>query len=1082
MALPLRGDPGLTFVGFLLLAALGAVYWKAAPLESARPETAATRDYGEAPTDAGRVKARLWQDPFKAAFTRGGDTGDRAATPAVRDCTCDDSALASDIDQARSAGERVLLLPVLTWPGAHAEVEERRRRARYSVLSALTESGLAPRDSESLRVCDGGRLGAVPYEWYDREFTPASAQPALDALGLKGIGDRVPDAVAVLWVNDARLGDRPLEALHQLFGPLNAGADPGGEVPLAIIGPARSGTLRKMVREAVRSEPPDLGQCFASSGKPVLILSPNATVSSEEIIEDVRRGKKGADFPESTRPASLPSVAGAVAGQGVGFLRTIRDDQTLLEALVDELGRRDIDIDAHDGESDHVVVISEWDTYYGRSLPRALAQRICRREACPQLHQYSYQRGIDGIVPGERDGTDRRPRESGSAGGHDALAELTGSPNVRRAAGTGRYDYLRRLSERIRELNRRLRLDEGRSVRAVFILGSDVYDKLLILKALRAQLPGTLWLTTDYDALLFHPGDFRWTRNLVIASTYGSSLPPGLQDRTPPFRSGYQTSTYLATRLAVDAGLLEQVVSAGGDGLDPLDDSAQKRLKERLPARLFEVGRWGPVPLGVGGAAGEDNSGAPINSVPGSRGESALAAAVGIFVVALLGLFALHQLRPGSGPLLVWMGLLFLLLILLTVAALLSGPRGEPLLFSAGVSVWPTEYIRVLILMLGAAFVGMSVRQLDENARRIDADYFGGPAVVPRRPLGLLDVFDRVCTARRPKLPVWVKLCLAAAVVVIALPMVLGGLHVPVLAKIGLLTAFWALVIGTWWRWIYGRRVEIQSVNAWAQDPSQQRDVGTLWRNYSKLGAVEHWFLRAVSYVLLYMAFASIVFTLLGTTAPPCRGELACHLDRALLGLSVLTTLFLLFVAVDAIRLCLCWIELMGAPDVEWSGLPEGGQVPFEHQKLLYKVQLIGDRTAAVSKLVYYPVLIILLMLLAKSTYFDDWGFPQALAVVVGLNFLIAFVSAVRLNQVAERIRDRILDQLQKQQLRLVATGNGRSEQPEESPAEIGELIGQIRGLQVGAFRKPWDQPIVRATLLLLGGVGISYSEYANFF
>ncbi len=121
-------------------------------------------------------------------------------------------------------------------------------------------------------------------------------------------------------------------------------------------------------------------------------------------------------------------------------------------------------------------------------------------------------------------------------------------------------------------------------------------------------------------------------------------------------------------------------------------------------------------------------------------------------------------------------------------------------------------------------------------------------------------------------------------------------------------------------------------------------------------------------------------------------------------------------------------------------------------------------------------------MLLARSTYFDDWGFPQAVAIVVGINFLIALVSALRLNQVAGKVRNEIVERLEKEQLQLVATNEGSAPEPVKSSDEVGQVIDRIEGMEVGAFRKLWDQPIVRATLLLLGGIGITYSEYAAFF
>ena len=139
------------------------------------------------------------------------------------------------------------------------------------------------------------------------------------------------------------------------------------------------------------------------------------------------------------------------------------------------------------------------------------------------------------------------------------------------------------------------------------------------------------------------------------------------------------------------------------------------------------------------------------------------------------------------------------------------------------------------------------------------------------------------------------------------------------------------------------------------------------------------------------------------------------------------------------------------------------------------KVHLIGERTAEVTRLIYYPVMIILLMLLARSTYFDNWDFPQALAIVVGLNFVIALGSIVRLNFVARSVREDILRELQEEKL---AADKPESESYEPNPTERKELISQLEELQMGAYLRVWDQPAVRATLLLLGGVALTFAEY----
>ena len=52
----------------------------------------------------------------------------------------------------------------------------------------------------------------------------------------------------------------------------------------------------------------------------------------------------------------------------------------------------------------------------------------------------------------------------------------------------------------------------------------------------------------------------------------------------------------------------------------------------------------------------------------------------------------------------------------------------------------------------------------------------------------------------------------------------------------------------------------------------------------------------------------------------------------------------------------------------------------------------------------------------------------------------------------------------------------------EPSTSERQELIQQLESLRIGAYLKVWDQPPVRATLMLLGGVALTYAEYLTVF
>ena len=124
---------------------------------------------------------------------------------------------------------------------------------------------------------------------------------------------------------------------------------------------------------------------------------------------------------------------------------------------------------------------------------------------------------------------------------------------LERPVGTGQFDYAQRLADRIeRDMAASAEEDNNQNpVAAIGILGSDAYDALLILQAMRDRFPGAVFFTTDLDSRLVYADEYRWTRNLVTASHYGLELYGLLQRDVPPFRSSYQTSAYFATLQAV---------------------------------------------------------------------------------------------------------------------------------------------------------------------------------------------------------------------------------------------------------------------------------------------------------------------------------------------------------------------------------------------------------------------------------------------------------------------------------------------------------------------------------------------------
>jgi hypothetical protein len=78
-----------------------------------------------------------------------------------------------------------------------------------------------------------------------------------------------------------------------------------------------------------------------------------------------------------------------------------------------------------------------------------------------------------------------------------------------------------------------------------------VFDKLLILRALRPEFPEALFFTTDFDEAFTIKSELPFTRNVIISSSFGPNLSEWSQGDIPFFRDTGQASAFLATQLAV---------------------------------------------------------------------------------------------------------------------------------------------------------------------------------------------------------------------------------------------------------------------------------------------------------------------------------------------------------------------------------------------------------------------------------------------------------------------------------------------------------------------------------------------------
>ena len=1009
----MAGDSKLAIAGTITLGlAIAGVLLVQQPLKSTRPpsmEAQVAPDLAE-----GVAQARLWEDPLGAArraakqdgeltSVRLGINGDLERVNILR------KDLDDTIQRYKKEGpdkdNLVTILLVTTDGGSSGESQESRIRDRYAIASALGVACYVPLQEDHVSYAvwsgDAKKDRVIPYEWYEEGPRLCAAD------GVERAG-----AVLVLWVHGDILGTRPITVLQKLTKSLQGGKagldDWEKHVHVKIIGPRSSSAFRTLLQEA-SGNVSKKGMGRINGDGYIELYSPWATAMPKMLTQGIT---------VEADPSS-PATDGvcAASNQPTTYSRAITQDS--VKRIEQNCSTYDDAIDLQVGDPSKRI---------GLGL---------------NVWRYSYLRGLDGEVAGK--GKSEGGKASGIKEGKNSLFERE---MLERPVGTSQFDYAQRLASRIErdvaeEANRRqYSKDRGnlenteessKPVAAIGILGSDAYDALLMLQAMRERFPGTVFFATDLDSRLVYAEDYQWTRNLVIASHYGLELYQLLQRDVPPFRDSYQTSVYFATLQAVghvrpldrcpsknvavrshhDA---DPIVSPCGYQADLTKDHVWFSTAE-LP-RIFEVGRHGAIDLSVGAVDSgytlhptrTDLSNGDIQ-IDGRRPPSGVL--YGIAGLVYLGAFVMCWVRQDSHQ---WKGHHTGVVILGAVGMLAltvfidergiewllrAHDQGEPFFWFEGVSVWPTELLRGLSMALAVGLLVKGWKSLRSNVDDMTAQY----QFVPEKDYVRSEGWGRIAEIAR-----------------------------------------WVLA---------------------PHDRSRDRHAGSLWHLYREAGFTHHRLMRLLILVVVYAVTFILLWIVFGTEdfSGPCRGFFSCRVDLILAWASYAGLAVLNLFVFDAVLLCRRWIGAVTQASKGWPAaltdyLGWQGQENIDKAQELMKIELIAQRTTVVNRLVRYPFLILLIMMVARNSYFDDWHFPLVMIVGWVINALLAIAAALLLYRAAEQARQASLTRLNQRILKGLDCVDGS----DGNVKLTQQVVKDIEGVSQGAFVPLWQQPVVESS------------------
>lgn len=1068
-----HGESKLVIAGALTFAlAIAGVLLVKEPLRSSRP--IGTGLEMKQTTGEQLVRARLWEDPVAAVERAIREAGSIKAASGVSATSGSKPTFAQRLRPLRHAilervknGQRLTVLLVNTSGGAYVESTESRIRDRYAVGTALGVGCYAPEDEGHLSFVEWesrGPVQALPYEWYRLRKTRVCGETGLRA-----------DVVLVVWLPDEALSLGFFATLTSLSQALVCQETPRSEclltddkrklvrlnsslqkaVTFKIMGPHGSSAFRVLLDEAGKlyGDPHEGIGVWPNADGTIELYSPWAS-AMKGLLAYGLKAESGKGAACATYEDCEHEFHRRLAAANVRLVYDIGSDDRLFEALVAELERRQVRLGW-----DAVILIGEWDSFYGRTLPIEFRAAACAKVAtftesdlkqiqvpidikrwCPtvtravdlqiqrpadyesltlNVFRYSYLGGLDGEVPGD---DAARASRAAKANAGDPSKDATRD----RPEGTSQIDYVRALVARIHE--------EGEGARAIGILGTDPYDALLIIKALRPAFPHAIFFTVDLDARHLHPSEYKSTRNMVIASPFGLQLEGSLQRDVPPFRSSFQSSTYLAMLQAVQHVVCRSD-GRGQTGNAPCTSGYQVLLmpEDRIydsgsHPRLFEVGRNGAVDLSVvdkervrtvhplrGDLAYTDEHGQLKQGIGFDNTAVAVSVIVGLLVATIIAwsnqrlwLWVSQNPRLVGIVGIVVLGSFSAFLAFGGAPALLANhDEGEPFSWTAGVSVWPSELLRFLVVILCVVLLAKGMRDLTINSQRI-TEKFRLEEPPGRRRFSARTFWTNLQRVYHPP----------------------------------------ATMVAT--------------------------TVDQAWAWYREAGRPTQ---RVARTFLLFVLYLSIMWPLEHWVLDeemihPCRGQLSCTVDWIMTLSSVVLVVLLNLAVFDAVMLCRRWIGWVTASTGGWSdqvqeeylreyGLGQAQKAEFAKLKYLAVVDLIGQRTGVVNRLIRYPFITLLILIAARNDYFDIWNYPIVMLLAWALNVLLALLGAFLLYQAASKAKAAMLAGLSRQMVQVLGIGKDHDVRMKQ----VQFIINEVEGNEQGAFVPLYQQPVVESSL-----------------
>lgn len=1133
------GNSGSWFLNFkpiLLIILAGTVFLGQIPYQNSRP----TGKSQPPLFDTHEVEARQWQDPFEAVkehLAKHKDDDGKKVIESVDDFRRQIKAKVID------NGFKELNVIAVMLPGdTYFEEGEIRRRIRYAVLSGFYTAleYMSEENNHIYYFQDNGKTSdqGVAFEWMVYKPVDNNEPPIQIDNNDKYSRKYQRPPVLVLWLKNENFTDAPHNKLMSLLESIKKEQKGISLTDMAwkvnVIGPYDSDNLQSLVNETLIL--PNQGlklsdNCCSFESYLDLIYCKNekiynvyceASTINNNTIHYFSASATLQDGKLLLDSAMLPNCTlRSYFDKHFEFQRITTTDENMAYAIAKELKLRGI----APSKDNRVVLIGERDTLYGWHLPKTYetvlptegepiqdeSVKTIQNENCKPIQdkvvyfcnkddkgnktfedkcifKFSYLRGLDGEKSNSKSDSNKAKDDK-----KDTADKSTSISKMEEADDDSQFDYVRRMVGKIRDLDQQLRQSsftpDRHVIKAIGILGSDVYDKLLIMQAIHEGFPDAVVFTNGLDARYLQPDANKWTRNLLMVSGFDLALGPELQGDIPPFRDSRQTAFYLATEMA-----LKNLKKVNLTDL-PTADQLEKYLRS---PNVYELGKTKIIPLSQPNGNPSDDKYCKQDKLQAalnpncsklSAHDDRKSLAFGLFVAVLL--FVSWVFKPvgelfkkKSG---VFSSILLLGLesyVLLFIYLWLNRNVGFISLSNLLESKW---FIFIMSPFFYVVFIFFTLKLHEAKSVNIN----GIPLVVLHYLLVILIIclpiyylYNDWLGSEEPRywfegVSMWPTEGLRFIALIAASYLIIRAYQFPYQVKAWIKKDFSGDMALTAWAFVgWVKKLTVGQKN-------KSKSLLTEWQDYE----TNRWW-NAVMKTPAFYVFSFGVLYLFGLPHTPFRGEGIKMLDNILLrGMVVPAFILLLFLVTDAAQIaislisqlkngsslrCICSQQFI-LSEVKKFKLDDDDT----HEWII--MRFIQELSKEVYNIIGYPMIVILVIVLSRSSVFDNWTMPISLNIVIGLSVAYLLYCDYRLKEEADEARKNAIKSLQERSF-----GFKRGDASQKDKAEqLDRLIDLLKNSDEMVYKTFIERPIFVNSMYILVALladMASYSWLTKFF